>query len=226
MRSDIDWPKAVEAEESLLSSVLVGDYVLPAILEILKPEDFYIGSNQIIFKAMLDLFQKSEPVDPVTVGNVLKAKGQLETVGGYSYLAQLNGEVPVAVNAPHYARLVKSKAILRGYMKSAWKVFSDCQGPDADPLEVGQAADAIFAEVATTSNTVTPIGEIVPAAVSSILHRSAGHDPGIKTGIPRLDWLTGGLQKSDLIILAALLVLASIGSELYSLDNYFGLYLF
>lgn len=112
-------PQNIEAEESILSAVLIDGSTLLDIVEILSPEDFYRTAHQKIFAAITELFAKSEPIDLVTVANNLKEKGKLEDVGGATYLAQLIDTVPLAVNAEHYARIIRDKSSLRKLIEQA-----------------------------------------------------------------------------------------------------------
>ena len=106
-------PNSVDAEQSILSAVLIDNQVLPEVLEVLSPQDFYRDVHAKIFKAMVELFERNEPADLITLTNILKQQGQLEAVGGASYLADLVDVVPMAVNAQQYAKIVQEKAILR-----------------------------------------------------------------------------------------------------------------
>ena len=99
-------PNSVEAEESILSAILIDNNTLLDVFDILTSEDFYKTAHKIIFSAIADLFAKTEPVDLVTLSNILKEQGQLEKIGGATYLAHLVDAVPLAVNAQHYARIV------------------------------------------------------------------------------------------------------------------------
>ena len=106
-------PQSIEAEESLLSAILVDNNTLLDVVEILSAADFYRSAHQKIFAAIMDLFDRGEPVDLVTLANNLKEKGHLDAIGGASYLARLVDAVPVAVNAQHYAKIVADKASLQ-----------------------------------------------------------------------------------------------------------------
>ena len=103
-------PQNIETEASLFSAILIDNRVLNEVMEILRPPDFYKSAHQKIFEAMIDLFQKEEPVDLVTLANRLSDNGKLEAVGGGAYLAKLVDEVPMAVNAKHYANIIHDKA--------------------------------------------------------------------------------------------------------------------
>ncbi|UCD86433.1 MAG: replicative DNA helicase, partial [Desulfobacterales bacterium] len=103
-------PQNIEAEQSILSAILIENNTLPEVLEILSEKDFYREVHQKIFVVMVDLFERNEPADLITVTNVLKEKGQLESVGGATYLAELVDTIPMATNAAHYAKIIREKA--------------------------------------------------------------------------------------------------------------------
>jgi replicative DNA helicase len=119
-------PHNMEAEQSVLSAILIENKTLPEVLESLSEQDFYRAAHQKIFAAVVDLFDQNEPADLITLANVLKRKAQLESVGGASYLAELMDAVPMAVNAPHYARIVREKATLRRLIETAASITRRC----------------------------------------------------------------------------------------------------
>ena len=119
-------PQSIEAEDSLLSSVLIDNSVLLDIIEIVAPEDFYKTVHQIIFSAIVELFAKNEPVDLVTLTNILKEQGKLDDIGGATYLAELVDSVPLAVNAEHYAKIIRGKAFLRRLIDKANLITRRC----------------------------------------------------------------------------------------------------
>jgi replicative DNA helicase len=106
-------PQNMEAEQSVLGSILLKHRSLSTVLEILGPSDFYRKSHRLIFEAMIQLFEKDEPQDLITVANLLKDKNQLDDIGGAAYLATLTSIVPVTVNIGSYARIIRQKTILR-----------------------------------------------------------------------------------------------------------------
>ena len=119
-------PHSIEAEESILSAILIDNNTLLDVFDILTSEDFYKTAHKIIFSAIADLFAKTEPVDLVTLSNILKEQGRLEKIGGATYLARLVDAVPLAVNAQHYARIVHDKASLRRLIEKANIITSRC----------------------------------------------------------------------------------------------------
>ena len=115
-------PYNIEAEESLLGSMLISRDSVSAILEIVKSDDFYRSSNQMIFEAMLDMYSRGEPSDPITVADHLKKKGQLDEVGGKTFIHSLISNIPLAANAEYYARIVRNHSILRKLIYAATEI--------------------------------------------------------------------------------------------------------
>jgi replicative DNA helicase len=200
-------PQNIEAEESILSAILIDNDALLDVIEALGPEDFYRTAHQKIYEAITDLFDKAEPVDLVTLANKLKEKGQLEVVGGASYLARLVDTVPLAVNARHYAKIVHDKASLRRLIEKANAIVKRCFE------ERGEAEDVIdFAESAVfelseqkARQSFYPLSKIILGNIETLEENQGNRSlvTGVPTGFNQLDNLTSGLQNSDLIILAA-----------------------
>jgi replicative DNA helicase len=138
-------PQNIEAEESIISAILRDNNTLLDVIEILAPEDFYRTAHQKIYTAIIDLFDKTEPIDLVTLTNRLKEMGQLEEIGNPSYLVRLVDTVPLAVNAPHYAKIVHDKASLRRLIEKANAIVKRCFKEQGNADEVIDfAEEAIF----------------------------------------------------------------------------------
>ena len=200
-------PQDTDAEESILSAILIDNEALFDVVEILTPEDFYRASHQKIYSAITGLFTRNEPVDLVTLANILKERKHLEEVGGAAYLAQLVNEVPLAVNAAHHAKIVHEKASLRRLIHNANEITKRCFEDTGDVDEIiNFAENAIFA---ISENKIKPsfhsISSIIDRNIDELEERQANKTllTGVPTGFSRLDALTSGLQGSDLIILAA-----------------------
>ena len=200
-------PQSLEAEQSVLGSILIDRDVIVEIAEFLRPEDFYRQANGTIFGAMLELFERREPVDIVTVAEVLDRNGQLDAIGGRTYLSSLSNQTPTAVHATQYGRIVERKAILRNLIAAAGKIAGIGY---EDPAEVQEAIDRAEAELFGVSKQRVDAGfsrlrDLLHAAYDRLdyLHAHRGEISGVSTGFKDLDALTTGLQRSDLIILAA-----------------------
>lgn len=138
-------PHDIEAEESILSAIFINNDSLFDIIDILSYEDFYKGAHQKIFKAVIELANKEEPADLVTIANRLKEKEELESIGGAAYLAAISDAAPIAVNAVHYAKIVKGKASLRQLITASSSIIENClkdKGNFEDIID--SAANSIF----------------------------------------------------------------------------------
>jgi replicative DNA helicase len=201
-------PANAEAEQSVLGAILVRPEVMDRIADVIVPEDFYREAHGRIYKAMLDLYGKGEPVDLVTVNALLKERGQLEGVGGPVFLAGLSEQVGFATNAEHYANLVKDKAVLRRLLDCTQEIASACLAPVENVAEFLDTAEHKIFQVAETKVRpgFFPISALVDseiATLEAIWGRKDGSLTGATSGFADLDNYTAGFQASDLIILAA-----------------------
>ncbi len=200
-------PQNIEAEESILSAILIDNGALLDVAEIISPEDFYRPAHQKIYAAILRLFTQNEPVDLVTLANALKELGHLEKTGGAAYLAALVDTVPVATNAQHYARIIYEKACLRRLIEKANAISRKCYEDQGDVAGVIDFAETAVFEIAEQkiSPSFYPISQIIDENISALEERQGNKAliTGTPTGFTELDRLTAGFQPSDLIIIAA-----------------------
>ena len=200
-------PQNIEAEQSILSAILIDNNVLLDVIELLAAADFYKSAHQKIYSAILDLFDKGEPVDLVTLANHIDEKGQLEDVGGASYLARLVDSVPLAVNAQHYAKIVHSKAALRRLIEKANAIAKRCFKDEGEVDEVIDFAEASIFEVSDrkSKQAFYPLSKLILQNIETLEEKQGNRSlvTGVPMGFTILDNLTSGLQNSDLIILAA-----------------------
>jgi replicative DNA helicase len=200
-------PQNIEAEESLISAILVDNNTLLDVIEILEPEDFYRTAHQKIFAAITDLFDKSEPADLVTLANRLKEKGQLEEIGGAAYLAKLVDTVPLAVNAQHYARIIHDKASLRRLIEKANAIVKRCFEEKGNADEVIDFAESAIFEISEKKSRQAfyPLSKIILGNIETLEENQGNRSlvTGVASGFTHLDTLTSGFQNSDLIIIAA-----------------------
>jgi replicative DNA helicase len=200
-------PQSIEAEEFLLSAILIDDDTLLDVVEILKPEDFYRPAHQKIFAAVTDLFAKGEPVDLVTVTNILSNNKQLESIGGAFFLSNLVASVPRSVNPRHHAKIIHDKACLRRLIQKSNEIVRRCFEGQGDVDEVLNFAESSIYEISEDKikPAFYPIGKIIQSNYDELEERAK--NKSLLTGVPstftELDKLTAGFQKSDLIILAA-----------------------
>ncbi|PIR07233.1 MAG: replicative DNA helicase [Candidatus Komeilibacteria bacterium CG11_big_fil_rev_8_21_14_0_20_36_20] len=198
----------LEAEASLLGALLLDKENIIKISDTLRPNDFYKDSHGLIYQAILDLFEQHEPVDILSVGNRLSEKKQLEIVGGKSYLAELTASVPSSSHVISYANIIRKKSTLRNLERAAAEIseFSFSEDQDVEKL-LDRAEQKLFAiSQASIKKQFIPIKNILNDTFNRIdeLHKSGGQATrGIPTGYNDLDKLLSGLQKSDLVVLAA-----------------------
>ncbi len=175
-------------------------------LEILSKGDFYNEAHRKIFSTIIELSEKNEPVDLITLSNALKDKSMLDSVGGTSYLASLVDNVPSAANVANYAKIVKEKAILRGLIGSATDIINSCYETGSDVDQVLDRAEHSIFEISENKvrPSFYPIRDIVKDSFRSIEDLYARKEliTGVPTGFEKIDDLTSGLQQSDLIIIA------------------------
>ncbi len=200
-------PQSLEAELSVLGSILIDRDAVVEVAEFLRPADFYRDANGRIYAAMLELFERREPVDIVTVSEVLERNDELDGIGGRTYLSSLSNQTPTAVHAVQYARIVERKAVLRNLISAAGRIAGIGY---EDPAEIQEAIDRAEAELFSVSERrvhagFSPLRGLLHEAFDRLdyLHSHRGEISGVRTGFTELDTLTTGLQKSDLIVLAA-----------------------
>lgn len=207
--SDIErlTPQSLEAEQSLLGSFLLDKDALIKVGDIVTPADFYDDKHRVIFEAIVDLYQKHEPVDLLSLGNLLDERNQLERIGGRTYLVHLSNAVPTASHVVHYANIVTKKATLRRLLKAASDITALGYEQSEDLEEVLDLAEQKLFTVSQgfMKSAFAPMKELLGAAFDRIdeLHRDANKLRGIPTSFSDLDKLLGGLQKSNLVVLAA-----------------------
>lgn len=200
-------PQSIEAEESLISAVLLDNNTLLDILEVLSADDFYKSAHQKIFSAVTELFSEGEPVDLVTLAEHLKKHNQLESVGGAVYLAKIVDTAPVPANAKHYAKIIHDKATLRRMITTANDIVHRCYEQTGDIDEVIDHAESSLLAIAEQKikQAFFPISKIIEANIDALEERQGNKSlmSGVPSGFKKLDEMTAGFQKSDLIILAA-----------------------
>jgi replicative DNA helicase len=200
-------PQHLESEQALLGSIMLRTESLYDISDILQPKSFYAEKHRVIYEAMLDLHRKREPIDLLTLSTRLEEKGQLDNIGGRAYLAELAGSVPSSANAKYYAETIRKKHILRDLIMTAEHV-SELGYQEELALEeiLDEAESRIYAVTNISSGAgIVTIKDALTEAWTRIEHIHENQDGirGVPTGFPSLDRTLSGLQKSDLIILAA-----------------------
>ena len=200
-------PHNVEAEQSVLGSLLIDRDAIIRVAAFLRPEDFYAGANGSIYRAILDLYNRREPTDFVTLSDELQRRGQYDQAGGLSYLSSLLNAVPTAVHVEYYARIVERAATLRRLIDAGTEIvdIGFREGIDTeDALDAAERAVFAVSQRRQTKDFVS-MGDVLDRFFDQIdyLQQHRGEVVGVATGFSDLDQLTGGLQRSDLIIVAA-----------------------
>ena len=200
-------PQNIDAEKAVLGSIFLSTDALVESMEFLEPDDFYKHAHQIIYKDMVELNDRDEAIDVVTITNILTEQNNLEDVGGMEYIADLAGSVPTAANVTYYAKIVKDKAILRRLIQTATNIVTNSHNTDDDVTTVLDDAERDIMNVAEnrTQSGFKPIKEVLNNAFNEIDRLSQEGDAvtGLSTGYPELDKITTGLHSDELVILAA-----------------------
>ncbi len=199
-------PQNLDAEKSVLGAMMIDAEAIGVALEILDPSWFYEESHRHIYSAILDLYNNHKNVDLITLSDKLKSSGQLESVGGVTYLTSVIDYVPSAANIEHYARIVREKGIQRMLIKSATQIISRSYEAKDNVAELVDEAERLIFEVADLRQRqgAVHIKDLVKSTIETIdtLYQRKEYITGIPTGFMEFDRLTSGLQKSDLIIVA------------------------
>lgn len=199
-------PQNIDAEEAILGAILVNPNCMNKVVEHLKPESFYKPAHRYVYEAMLELYNSEDKLDIVTVSDVLNMNQKLELVGGRAFINDLSYKTITTTNVEYYAKIVQEKAIKRSLINAGSEIVS--AGYDLNPVEESlEQAEKLIFDIASqkASNSLTPIRNLVYDTYEELEERAnnQGKLTGIPTGFYDLDTLTNGLQKSDLIILAA-----------------------
>ncbi|MBI2012894.1 MAG: replicative DNA helicase, partial [Candidatus Colwellbacteria bacterium] len=201
-------PQDLDAEQSVLGSLMIDKDAISSVSDALLPNDFYKKGNAIIFEACLRLWENREPIDILSVTTELKKVNQLKETGGSSYLTELVNSVPTATHVNHYAKIVKEKSILRDLINASSAITADAldSAEDLDDL-LDKVEQRIFSiSQKSIVRDFLPIGEDLKEAYERIerLHHGEGERfRGVPTGFTDLDNILSGLQRSDLIIVGA-----------------------
>jgi len=200
-------PQNIDAEQSLLGSLMLDKNAVIRVADVLKTGDFYRQAHNIIFDAMLDLYKKGEPIDLLSLNGRLEDRKQLEETGGPVYLTELVNRVPTAAHVAHYAKIVHHKKVLRDLIEAAEHITRLGFNEDTDIENILDEAEQSVFRISqkSLSQEFLPVKNALEEAFERIdkLHKGGGALRGVATGFNDLDNILGGLQKSDLVILAA-----------------------
>ncbi|NLV74260.1 MAG: replicative DNA helicase [Chloroflexi bacterium] len=200
-------PQNIEAEQSVLGSLLIDPDAIVRVSSVLKPEDFYRETHQLIYRAIMDLHERRSPADLVTVTDELERLGALGTIGGASYLTSLVNTVPTSVNVEYYAHIVERTRVMRRLIEASAEIAALAYEDREDIAEVVDMAESIIFDISQRrgARDLTPIADIISEYYDQVEDLSLHPDrsSGVPTGFADLDALLGNMQRSDLLIVAA-----------------------
>ncbi len=203
-------PQDLEAEMATLGGMLLSKEAITDVIDVLRGPEFYRSAHESIFDAIVEVYNRSEPADPLIVADELSKRGELERIGGAPYLATLMATVPTAANAGYYARIVKDKALMRGLVQAGTRItqlgYSTDAGDIAELVTLAEAEVYSVAHHEGEKEDYVAVSELLGEAnleIEAAQNRDNGALTGVPTGFIELDELTGGLHPGQMIIVAA-----------------------
>ena len=200
-------PQDIEAEQAVIGSMLTDQDAVSSAIETLKPEDFYREDNKIIYEAILNIYNRAEPIDIITLKAELSSMNKLEAVGGLEYIAVLPDKVPTTANVDRYIKIVEEKAMLRNLIKTANEILNMGYEPTEEPKRVMDLAEKKIFDVMQKKSQkgYTPIKDVLVESFAKLeeLYNQKQHVTGVPTGFIDLDRMTAGLHGSEFILIAA-----------------------
>ena len=200
-------PHSLEAEQSVLGAMIINQEAINTAIEQLRPDDFYKEANKEIFKAIVELYNRNEPVDIITLSEELRRRGTLENIGGVTYLASLSGGVAISSNIKYYCDIVEEKSILRRLILSCDEIMAKSYEDSEEVNSIIEQAEKNIFDITQGRHRegFAPIKEVLLESFSKIEEMAAheGELTGLTTGFIDVDNKLSGMQKSDLILLAA-----------------------
>jgi replicative DNA helicase len=200
-------PHNVEAEESVLGSMMLSAEAIASVVEVVHPDDFYRPAHQRVYRAMLGIYGRGEPVDAITVVEELKRTQELEHVGGSLYIANLVEQVPSPASAAYYAKIVADHSLLRRLIEAAGRIMSRAYAVPEDPRKLADEAEGLIYAVARADekDEVVGLADLVNDSMAALEHiqQRDSQFAGVPTGFVDLDNLLSGLQAGNLVVVAA-----------------------
>ncbi|MCR2044371.1 replicative DNA helicase [Anaerosalibacter massiliensis] len=200
-------PHSLEAEQSVLGAMIVDKEAINTAVETIQPNDFYKEANKEIYETILELYNKNEPVDLITLSEEMKRRGTLDSIGGIGYLTSLSGGVATTANVEYYCKIVEEKSTLRQLIKSCDEIVSKSYEDSEDVNAIIEKAEKNIFDITQGRNNdgFFPIKEVLLESFTKIEEMSMKGDglTGLTTGFIDIDDKLSGLQKSDLVLLAA-----------------------
>ena len=212
-------PQNLEAERACIGSMLLDREAIEIAIDLLRSEDFYSRQHQVVYNAILELYNRSAPVDIITLNDHLKSTDELEKAGGVVYVSSLLDDVPTSANVEYYAKIIEQKSLLRKLISAASSIVSLGYVGEKDAYEIVDEAEKLIFDVAERkeSRGYFPLNEVIKDSIDAIeklYHRSDLYT-GLPSGFKDFDDLTSGFQRSELIIIAAR---PSVGKTAFALN--------
>ena len=200
-------PHDIDAEQAVLGSMLTDRDAVIAAIEVLKDDAFYRDDNRAIYQAILNLYNRSETIDIITLKDELESMDKFEQVGGFEYLASLPDKVPTTANVQKYVKIVEEKSILRNLIKTANEIIELGYNPTEDVEDIMDGAEKKIFDIMQSKNQkgYSPIKDVLVESFTKLeeLYNRKQHVTGVPTGFVELDYKTAGLHGSELILVAA-----------------------
>ncbi|MCL0085594.1 replicative DNA helicase [Thermodesulfovibrionales bacterium] len=197
-------PQNIEAEQSVLGAIILDNEALPKAIEALSPDDFYKEAHRRLYKSIIALFERSEPIDIVTLTDYLRKSDEIEAVGGISYLSYLANSIPTSANIRYHAKIVSEKSMLRALIRTATQITSEVYENSRDADEVIDYAQKMIFDITDkrTKISFSPLKDVIKDTFKMIEHLYDKKEAitGVPSGFKDIDELTSGFQSGDLII--------------------------
>ncbi|MBZ9637374.1 replicative DNA helicase [Clostridium sp. FP1] len=200
-------PYNLEAEQSVIGSMLIDKTAISRVVEILNGDDFYRDSHKVIFNAIFDLYQKDTPIDMITLLEHLRSSEKLEASGGITYITEISNSIPSTANLSSYIKIVDDKSTLRKLIRASTEIMENCYNKQDDVEAVMDLAEQKVFNIAERKNSsdFEPMNTVLERGFLEIerIFNNKGETTGIPSGFPELDEKTAGFQKGDMILIAA-----------------------
>jgi len=200
-------PYNLEAEQSVIGSMLIDKTAISRVVEVLKGDDFYRDSHKVIFNAIFDLYQKDTPIDMITLLEHLRSAEKLDASGGITYISEISNSVPSTANLSSYIKIVDDKSILRKLIRASTEIMENCYNKQDDVEAVMDLAEQKVFNISQKKNAgdFEPMNTVLERGFLEIerIFNNKGETTGISSGFPELDDKTAGFQKGDMILIAA-----------------------
>ena len=200
-------PHNLDAEKAVLGSVLLNPDCISTVLELLRGRDFFKNGHRKVFDSMVSLFNKGENLDLITITDELRNQGELDSAGGLGYVSTLTDATPTSANVTYYAGIVRSHSLRRNLLNIANEIIADAQNDTIQTREIIEEAEKKIFDIAEENPTghYKPAGEVIARTIEAIekLYHTKDSFTGIPSGLPDLDKMTSGFQKSEFIVIGA-----------------------